>query len=419
MPSKPVPPSVPDRDNPLFNQSLEKGLEVLRAFNGVHRTLTLSELAALTGMNKSSAQRTIHTLEALGYVDKHPQTRRFRLTPQVMEIGYNYLAADALIPVASPYLSQLAAASGETANLTEPVGLDMVYVAQLMTAKHMPVLTPVGMRIPMYCTSSGRAYLSTLPDEQVLAMLEQSARVARTPATLTGVDAIFERVAACRRLATPAMKRNCSSATWAWPRHRQQPGRGGRRGARVAAGQPLGHGRGAEKAGAAGDGMRAGDLALDRPLRPGTGNAGQLAQGGRTPECQCLSRTLAAIYAEGVGAAPSRSGIVISALIGGHMKFPALLLAASMTAGWSSFAQAAGCQYDMQCKGERICQQGQCVFPDAEEMPEAGGPAPLSATKRTPAPPPPRGCCTVQASLSCHRPPPRIPAWRAAMRARG
>ncbi|KAI3602499.1 Transcriptional regulator, IclR family [Cupriavidus necator H850] len=200
MPSKPVPLPTPDRDNPLFNQSLEKGLEVLRAFNGVHRTLTLSELAALTGMNKSSAQRTIHTLEALGYVDKHPQTRRFRLTPRVMEIGYNYLAADALIPVASPYLSQLAAASGETANLTEPVGLDMVYVAQLMTAKHMPVLTPVGMRIPMYCTSSGRAYLSTLPDEQVLAMLEQSARVARTPATLTGVDAIFERVAACRRL---------------------------------------------------------------------------------------------------------------------------------------------------------------------------------------------------------------------------
>ncbi|SCU76461.1 conserved exported hypothetical protein [Cupriavidus necator] len=81
------------------------------------------------------------------------------------------------------------------------------------------------------------------------------------------------------------------------------------------------------------------------------------------------------------------------------MKFPALLLAASMTAGWSSFAQAAGCQYDMQCKGERICQQGQCVFPDAEEMAEAGGPAPLPTTKRTPAAPPPRGCCTVAGKL--------------------
>ncbi len=189
-----------ERPDPLFNQSLEKGLEVLRAFSAVHRTLTLAELAALTGMTKSSAQRTVHTLERLGYVDKHPQTRRFRLTPKVMEIGYNYLAADALIQIASPYLSQLANASGETANLTEPVGLDMVYVAQLMTAKHMPVLTPVGMRIPMYCTSSGRAYLSTLPDERVHAMLEASTRAPRTPATLTDVDTIFERVTACRNV---------------------------------------------------------------------------------------------------------------------------------------------------------------------------------------------------------------------------
>lgn len=186
--------------DPLFNQSLEKGLEVLRAFSAVHRTLTLSEVAGLTGMTKSSAQRTVHTLESLGYIDKHPQTRRFRLTPKVMEIGYNYLAADALIPIASPYLSQLANASGETANLTEPVGLDMVYVAQLMTAKHMPVLTPVGMRIPMYCTSSGRAYLSTLPDAQVRAVLEASTRAPRTPATLTDVDAIFAQVVACRGL---------------------------------------------------------------------------------------------------------------------------------------------------------------------------------------------------------------------------
>lgn len=187
-----------DRTSALFNQSLEKGLEVLRAFSAVHRTLTLAELAALTGMTKSSAQRTVHTFEVLGYIAKHPQTRRFRLTPKVMEIGYSYLAADALIPVASPYLSQLANASGETANLTEPIGTDMVYVAQLMTSKHIPVLTPVGMRIPMYCTSSGRAYLSKLKDAEISAILEASERRQRTPHTLTDPQAILAEVFACR-----------------------------------------------------------------------------------------------------------------------------------------------------------------------------------------------------------------------------
>ncbi|SOZ16054.1 conserved exported hypothetical protein [Cupriavidus taiwanensis] len=116
------------------------------------------------------------------------------------------------------------------------------------------------------------------------------------------------------------------------------------------------------------------------------------------------------------------------------MKFHALLLAASMAAGWTSFAQAAGCQYDMQCKGERICHHGQCVYPEVDESAEAGGPpksgaaaavatpaaevtpvpttsitpsAPATITgttagttvKRSPNPPPPRGCCTVAGKL--------------------
>ncbi|MFT4265929.1 MAG: IclR family transcriptional regulator C-terminal domain-containing protein, partial [Xenophilus sp.] len=68
------------------------------------------------------------------------------------------------------------------------------------TTQFIPVLTPVGMRIPMYCTSSGRAWLSCLPDDQVREVLQASQRVARTPATLTGVSAIQARVAACRKL---------------------------------------------------------------------------------------------------------------------------------------------------------------------------------------------------------------------------
>ncbi|XAH22891.1 IclR family transcriptional regulator [Xylophilus sp. GW821-FHT01B05] len=186
--------------DPLFNQSLEKGLAVLRAFDAAHRTLTLGELAELAGMSKGSAQRTVHTLQVLGYIGKHPQTRRFQLLPKVIELGFNYLAAHPLIRIAHPYLSQLANASGETASVTEPVGLEMVYVSQLVTSKFIPMLTPVGMRIPMYCTSSGRAYLSRLPDAQVREMLEASTRAPRTPATLTDVDAILARIDECRQI---------------------------------------------------------------------------------------------------------------------------------------------------------------------------------------------------------------------------
>lgn len=196
----PLARNAPEQADPLFNQSLEKGLQVLRSFGLSRRTLSLGEIARLTDMSKASAQRAVHTLEVLGYVGRDARNRRFRLLPKVVELGFNYLAAHPLVRLAHPYLAQLARASGETASLTEPVDRHMVYISQIMTTQSIPILTPVGMRIPMYCTSSGRAFLSCLSDAQARQLLTASNREARTPATLTEVDAILQQIQTCRRL---------------------------------------------------------------------------------------------------------------------------------------------------------------------------------------------------------------------------
>lgn len=182
----------------LFNQSLEKGLAVLRAFDARRRTMSLAEVAEAAGINKSSAQRMVHTLEALGYLRKHEQTRRFQLTPKVMEIGYNYLAADTLVDVANPFLAELSQITGETTNLTEPDGLDMVYVARFVAPKFIPIHMPIGSRIPMYCTGCGRAYLSGLDDEEAAEMLRRSEPQRLTQNTLTDVETILETVRTAR-----------------------------------------------------------------------------------------------------------------------------------------------------------------------------------------------------------------------------
>ena len=198
MDASPRPLADDDSPSLLFNQSLEKGLAVLCAFSARRRTMTLAEVAAATEITKSSAQRMVFTLERLGYVRKHPQTRRYQLTPKVMEIGFNYLAADPLIDVANPFLSELTKVTTETSNLTEPDGLDMVYVARFVSSQFVPVHMPIGSRIPMYCTASGRAYLSALPEDEALALIERSERVAHTPHTRTAVDDIVEALRQAR-----------------------------------------------------------------------------------------------------------------------------------------------------------------------------------------------------------------------------
>lgn len=188
-----------ENENSLFNQSLEKGLAVLRAFDARRRTMNLAEIAEAAGINKSSAQRMIHTLEALGYVRKNPQNKRFQLTPRVMEIGYNYLAADTLVDVANPFLAELAQLSGETTNLTEPDGLEMIYVARFVAPKFIPIHMPIGSRIPMYCTASGRAYLSALSEDEAHKVLRASELQRHTQYTLTDMDEILAEIEKVRR----------------------------------------------------------------------------------------------------------------------------------------------------------------------------------------------------------------------------
>ncbi|AXW60606.1 IclR family transcriptional regulator [Ralstonia solanacearum] len=188
-----------DAPNLLFNQSLEKGLAVLGAFNAQRRTMTIAEVAAATGINKSSAQRMVYTLEQLGYLRKHPQTRRYQLTPAVMKIGFNYLAANTLIDVANPFLAELTKVTTETSCLTEPDQGEMVYVARFVSAQFVPVHMPIGSRIPMYCTASGRAYLAALPEREAQAIVETSERIAHTMHTRTGVADIMETLREARQ----------------------------------------------------------------------------------------------------------------------------------------------------------------------------------------------------------------------------
>lgn len=68
------------------------------------------------------------------------------------------------------------------------------------------------------------------------------------------------------------------------------------------------------------------------------------------------------------------------------MKALGLLLAMSMAVGFAPHAGAVGCQHDMECKGERICEKGQCVAPVAEGQNAEQSTKAFSATKNVQTP---------------------------------
>lgn len=190
---------TPAHSSSLFNQSLEKGLAVLLAFSPQRETMNLADIALACRMSKSAAQRFTYTLEALGYLRKDPATKRYSLTPATLALGYRYLLVDRNVERANPFLLDLNRACGETVNFSEPDGTDMVYVGRFPTRRTTPVQMPLGRRLPMYCTSSGRAYLSCLEEGERTALLEASERVAYAPSTITDLSKLLALCAEAAR----------------------------------------------------------------------------------------------------------------------------------------------------------------------------------------------------------------------------
>ena len=178
----------------LFVNSVEKALRVLAVFNSRRRRLSLSQIAALSELDMSAAQRFTFTLQQLKLLHKDPESKLYELSPRMLDFGYQYIASNELVSRATPFLQQLSVETEETVNLTTLDGREIVFL-QRIVSRH--VLTPeviVGTRLPAYCTSSGLAILSTMSMSEVCAVLDASELVKYTRHTIVDPDQIFKRL---------------------------------------------------------------------------------------------------------------------------------------------------------------------------------------------------------------------------------
>lgn len=177
----------------LFVGSTEKAFQVLHAFDGPKRHMTLADIARASGLDRSATQRLVYTLETLGYLRRIPDTRNYGLTPKVLQFSYNYVRANELIDKASPYLLDISRTLGETTNLQELDGHEIVFVARFPGHHLVNVDIAVGSRLPAYFTASGTAILSRLSDEQRREILSQTRLEPITPYTEVNPDKLLER----------------------------------------------------------------------------------------------------------------------------------------------------------------------------------------------------------------------------------
>jgi DNA-binding IclR family transcriptional regulator len=142
---------------------LDKAFEILLAFNGRDRVLTLTELARASGLPKSTVHRLLARLVRLEAVERHGEG--YKLGLGLVRLSATTLAGH-LRDVALPYLTELRRWSGHTAQLAVLRQGDVVYLERLHRQGDS-LATEVGMRLPACRTAMGRAILAFLPEEEM------------------------------------------------------------------------------------------------------------------------------------------------------------------------------------------------------------------------------------------------------------
>jgi DNA-binding IclR family transcriptional regulator len=168
-------------------------LDVL-ASNGDGGT-SLKEVSNLLGMSKSTAHRYLTTLEKLAVVERNEKDH-FRLGLKLIKLAGAFLSDHNLRNVSEPLLNEVAAQTQETIHLAVPSINEVVYIAKVDSPHSIRMASRIGARMPMYCTSLGKAILAHYSFNRVEEIIHEG-MPARTPYTITSAQALraeLERV---------------------------------------------------------------------------------------------------------------------------------------------------------------------------------------------------------------------------------
>ena len=175
---------------------LAKGLAVIESFCADRPRQTISQVSAMSGLDRATARRCLLTLAHHGYAEH--DGKFFTLTPRVLRLGTACLAAMPLPQRVQPVLDALSERIGESTSVSILDGAEIVYVARASQRRVMSIALMPGSRLPAYCTSMGRVLLAALPEAEAAARLGPGPLPARTPRTLTDPAAILAELSRVR-----------------------------------------------------------------------------------------------------------------------------------------------------------------------------------------------------------------------------
>lgn len=175
-------------------QSLDRALRVLAVVAGGDG-MSLSEIAAGTGLAASTVYRMLTTMESHAMVEFDRADQLWSIGVGTFRAGSAFLRRRKLADRARPVMQALMEGTGETANLGVAENDCVVFVSQVETHQAIRAFFRPGSRSPFHASGIGKAILAHLDPNRVTAIARSAGLPSYTQSTLVDLPALTRDLA--------------------------------------------------------------------------------------------------------------------------------------------------------------------------------------------------------------------------------
>jgi len=171
-----------------------RGFAVIEKITEAQRPISAAELIELLGLPKPSVHRILQQLEDEGLVQREPINRRYLPGLRTQTLAFGIASHKVLGAPRHAILQALSDEIGETCNCTMLDGDRIIYFDRVESNWPFRIQLPVGSRLPLHCTASGKLFLAYMDPRQRKRLINAAPLERKTERTITDPELLTEEL---------------------------------------------------------------------------------------------------------------------------------------------------------------------------------------------------------------------------------
>ena len=169
--------------------ALEKGMDIVELLADAEEGLTVSEISQRLKRRMSELFRIIVVMEQRGWLQKDPESSRYRVTYHVLRLAHRSTPAQTLSSAAAPVMQELSTRINQSCHLVVRSGTQgLVILRQENQRRHANLSVRLGSVIELVASCSGHvllAHLEPVEREHLLKSLPRPRGVSKLKVVVT------------------------------------------------------------------------------------------------------------------------------------------------------------------------------------------------------------------------------------------